>query len=125
MTDPNLNDDGDDPNLNDSGTDDITRAFHQAVAEAMPADWDITEAMGSAVFRAMPATDAILDALTPWVPLPTGSHLRLGDDDRRGVAVVALRSRWAYIGQRGVVLTERGAVLDLDDDRRLHVGRSR
>lgn len=77
------------------------------------------------VAGAMPDVGLILDALRPdppWTPLRPGSHLRLGDDDKRGADVVAVRTSFAP-WERGEVLTERGAVLRLGDDRRLRVAR--
>lgn len=84
------------------------------------------EAIRSAAWEAMPSVGLILDALRPdplWSPLPPGSHLRLGDDDERGVDVVAVRS-WPVGIERGEVMTERGTVVRLDAGRRLRVARA-
>jgi hypothetical protein len=94
-------------------------------AGAMPDPDDVVEAIGSAASWAMPEAGLILDALRPdplWTPLPPGSHLRLGDDDKRGVDVVAVRTSFTP-WERGEVLTERGAVVRLDADTRLRVAR--
>jgi len=61
---------------------------------------------------------------TDWVILPPGSHLRLGDDERMGVDVVALRTGLLR-SERAEVLTERGEVVSLADDRRLRIGESK
>lgn len=98
----------------------------------MTDDEAMTAAVRSGVYEAMPRWDAIRDALTPWTPLPPGSHLRL-NDDRRGVQVVAVRSReltcWDEAQnrfdrcERGEVMTDRGDLITLDAECRLRVGR--
>jgi hypothetical protein len=114
---------------------DIVEAISEALTEAVPS-WDaITNAFQDGVIAAMPAADAIVTALTPWTMLPPGSHLRLRDDDVRGVDVVAVRSseveRWNRDVSKfdrcegGEVMTERGDVIPLSEDRRLRVGRGR
>lgn len=106
--------------------DDIISAVRDAVSGAMPEVGDIIEAVRSGVWGSMPYAGPILDALQPdplWSPLPPGSHLRLGDENERGVDIVAVRTLFVHGVERAEALTERGGVTRLDKDCRLTVGR--